>query len=128
MGDSRIQAVEHVHMEARPELAEDLRWFYGILGTLPETRDSGVEGVLRFRSAQIELRIRLLPDAPEVDPVPARLTLAVPSLEEARRELEERHWPFEEEKGLSYTERRLIALDPMGHRITFKREWRYGPF
>jgi len=126
---SRILAVEHVQVEARFEYWEDIRWFYGKVCCLDEV--SPVTGdvpprSLRFKSGRIELRIQFVEEA-AVDGVRLRVTLAVPSLRNAFHLLEERGMAAEWQSGLWYTDRRVITIDPTGHRVALKQEWPEAP-
>jgi len=125
---SRIQAVDHVNIEAPPEAAEEIRWFYGELAELDEIPSApGAETLLRFRSADLEVRVHLVSD-PCVDPMEQRLVIAIPSLFSAKQLLDERHIVWQEFRGLGWTDRRLALLDPGGNRIELKQQWPEGPF
>ena len=128
MKPSRIQAVDHVNIEAPLGLEESLRWFYGEVAQLDEV-PSGTAAPARlcFESEQIELRIRLV-ERPEIEAVACRVTLTVPSLEDTAERLAERSLPCEHQSGIAVTDRRLQALDPAGNRVEFKQESRVGPF
>jgi len=117
MSESRIQAVDHVCLEGRPEDRDEILWFYGELAGLAR-RDAGSGATLRFRSAQIELRIKLVA-APMVEPVVRRVTIAVPSLTVAEEMLTDRGLRFEWVHGFAWTDRRLVVPDPTGYRV----EW-----
>lgn len=121
MGESRIQAVDHICLEGRPEDRDELLWFYGELAELPR-REREEPGVLCFRSAQIELRIRLV-SRPVVDAVARRVTIAVSSLGMAEELLSDRRIPFEWVHGFAWTDRRLVVLDPTGYRVELKQVW-----
>ena len=124
MEPSRIQAVDHVNIEALPGLEDELRWFYTELAQLAEVAAPATDPpCIRFRSEQIELRVHLVPE-PQVDPVACRVTITVPSLDEAAGRLDERSISYERLSGLAYTDRRLQALDPAGNRVEFKQAWR----
>lgn len=123
MKPSRIQAVDHVNMEAPLGVEDGLRWFYGEVVGLEEIPPArGTEPVLCFRSGNLELRIRLLP-RPNVDPMDGRLTLMVQFLSEAKRLLDERHVSYEPLHGLDWTDRRVSLLDPGGNRVELKQQW-----
>jgi catechol 2,3-dioxygenase-like lactoylglutathione lyase family enzyme len=124
---SRIRAVDHVHIEAAPEYAEELRWFYGELAGLEEVQEVGADaGMLRFRSAQIEIHIHLL-DGAEIETVDERVTVAVPSFAAVKQELQARQVPFQLIRGLIWTDQRLSLLDPAGNRVVLCREWPFAP-
>jgi len=127
MKPSRIQAVDHVHLEAHPGHADDLRWFYSTVGALEEVGQPlpGVDA-LTFQSAWIELRICLAP-APRVDPARRRLTLAIPTLEDAANLLGERNYRYVWEHALERSHRRIRLHDPAGHLVELKQEWPFGP-
>ena len=128
MKPSRIQAVDHVNIEAPPEVAQELRWFYGELAELDEIPSvPGAETLLRFRSGDLEVRVRLVSD-PDVDPMDQRLAIAISSLFGAKQLLEERHIAWEEFRGFGWTDRRLALLDPGGNRVELKQQWPEGPF
>lgn len=127
MRPSRIQAIDNVCMEGPVSRVEDLRWFYTTIGALREApADGKCDSTLRFRSARIELSVRLV-GAPQVEPIRRRVTLAVPSLDAAMSALDERGMTYVEEHGLSFTDRRVVVQDPAGHRIELKRDWPDSP-
>lgn len=128
MKPSRIQAVDHVNLEAPIRLAEDVRQFYMEIALLDEVPCSDADPPwLCFISERIELRVALL-DTPQIEPVACRVTIAVSSLAEAAELLEERRVPFESLSGLSFTDRRLETHDPAGNRVALKQAWPGGPF
>ena len=123
MKPSRIQAVDHVNLEAASGFAEDLRWFYGEVAGLEEVPgDSQAPPHLCFRSARLELRVWHV-DKPRVDPIAIRVTLAVPSLAEAAEDLEERSIAYARLSGIMFTDRRLMTHDPAGNAVILKQEW-----
>lgn len=127
MRSSRIQAVDHVRLDAPRGVDADLRWFYGEVVQLEECTDPPAESAsLRFRSEQLELRFRLRDD-PRVEPIAYRVTIAVPCLQEVAHQLVERGFPVQRLSGLSYTDRRLATQDPAGNRVLLKQMWRGGP-
>jgi len=127
MKPSRIHAVDHVHLEAPPGIEEALKWFYGELGTLDEVPwDGAPETGLCFKSARIELRIRIT-NRPTIDEVKRRVTLLVPSLSVAKEQLSERAVGFIEVTGMVGTDRRVQTLDPAGNRVELKQEWPFAP-
>ncbi len=128
MKPSRIQAVDHVNIEAPLGLAESLCWFYCEVAQLDEV-PSGTAAPARlcFKSEQIELRIHLV-ERPEIEAVGCRVTFAVPSLADVAELLAERSMLCERQSGVSLSDRRLQTLDPAGNRVEFKQESRVGPF
>ena len=127
MEPRRIQAVEHVHLEARPGLEEELQWFYGEVGRLDFVpHDHPAAPGMRFRSAQLELRIALV-EKPKIATVGRRVTLLVPSLEVAAATLDERSVPYERQSGLMFTDRRMGTQDPAGNRVELKQGWPNAP-
>lgn len=126
MEPGRIQAVDHVELEAPLGTEDALRWFYGELAELDEVAASGLTGgPIRFKSARIELRIRFVP-RPSIDPVPVRVTIGVRSILETRAKLDEARIPFERVSGLLFTDRRIQVLDPAGNRVAFRQVWDVG--
>ncbi len=127
MNRSRLVAIDHVELEVPANLIDELRWFYSEVGRLDEIVEAGSAGTLMgFRSARLELRLHVV-EHPKVDSVPRRLTLLVPSLFEAIRQLDERgviHFPV---SGFTFTDRRVATLDPAGHRVELKQEWPEAP-
>ena len=120
---SRIQAVEHVNLEAPPGIEEAIRWFYGEVALLREVTDAGDGStMLRFKSERIELRVHVVV-SPTIEAVDCRVTIAVPSLPEASDRLTERRVAFDRVSGITLTDRRLQVLDPAGNRVEFKQEW-----
>lgn len=127
MSDSRIHAVDHVHIEAGTGQEDELEWFYGEVGGLERLPDSTRKPTgIRFCSAKLELRIALS-DRPRVEAVGCRVTLLVTSLEETMALLEERTIDYERLSDLMWTSRRIEAHDPAGNRVAFKQEWPSGP-
>ena len=126
MEPSRILAVDHVNLEAPPGLDDELRWFYGEVAVLEErTEDPAECRLLCFKSERIELRIHLV-DAPQIDPVAYRVTIAVPSLDEAAEHLVDRRRHFVRLSGLLFSDRRLDTLDPAGNRVMLKQYYASG--
>lgn len=127
MHESRIVAVDHVHLEVPRGHAERLTWFYGEVGGLALVpRRIGDDFLLRFRSGPLELRVREV-DHPIIDGVDCRLTILVDSLSLARELLEEARLEFEPISPTVLTDRRLSLHDPVGHRVEFKQFWPYAP-
>jgi hypothetical protein len=123
----RVEAVEHVHLQARPEVADQVIWFYGELCLL---KWAGAEldvkwqdgDSLTFRADKLELRVELVKD-PDVDPTYRRVTLLLPDLEEAKSMMADHRYPFVTVSGINYTDRRLTLLDPAGNRVELKQAW-----
>ena len=127
MYESRIQAIDHVHLEAPPGVVEALRRFYREVTMLEEARSAAADGgTVVFRSGRIELRFRLTV-RPRIEPERCRLTVAVPSLEEAIERLRHLHRPVVLLRGLCWSERQLRTRDPAGHLVALKRQWSYAP-
>lgn len=128
MEQSRIQAVDRVNLEAPIGPKEDYQWFYGEVAQLEEVacEEAGPSQVC-FKSGQIELRIHFV-STPHIDPLPLRVTIAVPSLSEAIERLEERRVPFTRLTGIMLSDRRLQTHDPAGNRVELKQLSREGPF
>lgn len=123
MKQSRILAVEHVNLEAPPGLNEDLTWFYSEVAGLDPMGDVGVDAPrLRFKSARIEMRIRIK-NNPRIDPVACRATILVRCLSETIEQLVERRIASEPLCGLAFMDRRIAVLDPAGNRVELKQEW-----
>ena len=128
MRPSRIQAVEHVDLQARLGTEEELRWFYGELAGLEELCSNDADFPrLRFKSEHIEIRLRMWPDL-EIDPIPCRVTILVPVLAELCEALTERSGDYESVSGIAWTDRKIQALDPAGNRIVFKQASRQTLF
>lgn len=127
MSDSRILAVDHVHIEAGKGQEDELDWFYGEVGGLERLPDStGPPTRMRFRSAKLELRIDLS-DRPRFEGVVCRVTLLVTSLEATMAALEERAIVYERLSDLMWTSRRIETHDSGGNRVAFKQEWPNAP-
>ena len=127
MRHSRIQAVEHVVREAAIGLEEALRWFYVEVAGLDEVvAADDVGDLLRFRSAQLEVRLRLVSN-PSQEQHAFPIVIGIPSLEDASELLRERSVAFETVSGISWPDRRLATSDPAGNRVELKREWPYDP-
>jgi hypothetical protein len=127
MGPSRILAVEHVHLEAPFGREDELRWFYGQVAKLEELAAGEGSFPLRFRSEAIELRIQLL-QAPRIDPIAVRVTIAVPALAAACELLEERRIEYQRVTGITHTDRRMQVPDPAGNLVELKQDWSLLPF
>ena len=127
MEPSRIQAIDHVNIEAAYGTEEALRWFYSEVGLLDEVerRYTDRQG-LCFRSARIEIRIHLKENA-EVEPALCRVTIAVPSLEDVEVQLLERQLIYQPLTGVVWTDRRIGTHDPAGNRVELKQEWPVAP-
>lgn len=128
MNPSRIQAVDHVEMEALPAAKEALQWFYGELLELEERpyKSNGSEG-LCFKSERIELRIRLT-DSAHIDERSVRVTVAVDSMDDVAACLEERRVSHSIIQGFRQSDRRLQVLDPAGNRVELKQGYRMDVF
>ena len=127
MSDSRIHAVDHVHIEAGKGQESELDWFYGGVGGLERLPDSTDRPArMRFRSARLELRIDLSA-SPRIESVGCRVTLLVISLEETMAALDERAINYERLRDLMWTSRRIETYDPAGNRGAFKQEWPNAP-
>ena len=123
MRPSRIQAIDHVTLEAPPGLRDELRWFYTKIAELEEVPQTGPEAPrLCLKSARIELRINLV-EHPRVDSIGCRATILVTSLKETLECLEERNVGCQQVSGVVYTDRRVAVLDPAGNRVELKQEW-----
>ena len=118
----RIQAVDRVVLEAPAHCREALRTFYGELIGLNELDTDSPESGLRFGTRRLDLSIRFV-DSPDVDGLSSRLVIGVALLGRLESELHERSIEFRRRQGLSWTDRRLVLLDPAGHRIELKQEW-----
>ena len=118
----RIQAVDRVSIEAPAHCREALRAFYGELIGLEELDTDAPEAGLRFGTRRLDLTIRFV-DSPDVDALSPRLVIGVALLNRLESELNERSIEFHRRRGLSWTDRRLVLLDPAGHRIELKQEW-----
>ena len=127
MRDSRILAVDHVHLEVPPGLREKLIWFYGEVGGLElGPRLGGDIFALRFRSGPLEIRLREV-ENPTVDGVDCRLTILVDSLTQTRERLAEAGVTWVDISLTLQTDRRLSLLDPAGHRVELKQHWPFAP-
>ena len=127
VNSNRIRAIDHVRLEAPCGIEAALRWFYGDIGGLePASSELEVVGRLCFKSGRLELLIDLL-ERPRIDPVATRLTILVPSLEEAAAVLDEHSVRYQRISGVMFTDRRLAMLDPAGNRVELKQEWPYAP-
>jgi len=125
MKPSRIHAVEHIHLEAPLGLDDDLIWFYTEVGCMEHVaRGAGVEGDLRFKSSLIEVKFHVV-DAPKIDAVARRLTLIVPSLRDTEELLEEHRIAFTTQRGLEFTDQRLVLNDPVGYRLELRQLWSF---
>lgn len=127
MQDSRILAVDHLHLEVAPGLTDRLIWFYNeISGLELRPRREGDVFALRFRSGQLEIRMSEV-EAPAIDGVEVRVTILVDSLQATRELLEEARVTFDRVSATVQTDRRLSLLDPAGHRVELKQYWPFAP-
>ena len=128
MHPSRILAIESIEIESRPGLDEPLRLFYGEVVGLEEwpCAAGSSDGSLLFRSARLELRVRIVP-APHIDSIHRRATLLVSCLNLAAQQLDERGIPYQRMSGLVRCDRRLGTNDPAGNRVELKQEWPIAP-
>lgn len=125
MRPSQINAVERIVLEAPEGVDRELVWFYGdLVGLTPVPVDAGA-GVLKFRSARVELEIEIRSD-PRLEPKRRRALISVGSLEWVMKELAERRITYTRISGLDWTDRRVSLLDPAGNRVELKQEWRPG--
>lgn len=121
MEPHRIQAVDHVYLQAPQALEDELQWFYGEVGGLELiSNESAAAPRMRFRSARLELRIAMV-EEPRVETVTRRVTLLVPSLDGVAAMLDERLVSYEWRSGLMFTDRRLGTRDPAGNRVELKQ-------
>jgi hypothetical protein len=121
MEESRIQAVDHVNLEARMGVEDAMRWFYGEIAGLDEVdSDSRETGRLCFKSGRIELRVSCV-DTPRIDSVARRITIFVESLDDVAEYLEEHSIAYTRLSGLMYSDRRLEVHDPSGNRVALKQ-------
>jgi hypothetical protein len=121
MEESRIQAVDHVNLEARVGVEEAMRWFYGEIARLDEVDSDNREvGRLCFKSGRIELRICCV-ETPRIESVARRVTIFVESLDDVAECLEEHSIPYTRLSGLMYADRRLEVHDPSGNRVALKQ-------
>ena len=118
----RIQAVDRVTLEATADCREALRAFYGEMIGLNEMKSDPPESGLRFGTRRLDLSIRFV-ESPDVDGLSPRLVIGVALLGRVESELHERSIEFHRRRGLSWTDQRLVLLDPAGHRIELKQEW-----
>lgn len=126
MEPSRIHAVNHVELEAPYGADDSIRWFYAEVAGLDEMpADGDAPARIRFKSERIELRLKLV-DRPVVEQVAVRVTIGVRSLAETEALLEERKVPYECVSGISFTDRVVLAKDPAGHLVAFRRVWDIG--
>lgn len=125
MKPSQINAMDRITLEAPDGVEEELRWFYvDLVGLTQDPAESGA-AVLRFRSAQVELRIEIKP-VPKIDSNRRRATVSVGSLRWVMDRLDERRIGYTRMSGLGWTDRRISMLDPGGNRVELKQEWRSG--
>lgn len=121
MRRSRIEAVDDIVLDAPPGCEEAMRWFYGELAGLEERGTDGEgSGGLCFKSDRIRLRVRFVA-SPVIDPVPVRVVMVMPSLDDVVQGLEERKRSYDRISGLAGSDRRLQVLDPAGHRVEFRQ-------
>lgn len=126
MIESRIVAVDHVHLEASPEACENLRWFYGELTGLTDLQPKEWQGeLLRFKSERIELRIRLT-QMPRLEQIAHAATILVVSLDETCALLDDRRLPFDRLSSVAFSDRRISLLDPGGNRVALKQFHPFG--
>jgi len=126
MKESRIVAVDHIHLDAQNGLEETMRWFYEELAELQSIDNEGYYGALMgFKSERIKLWLHFH-DAPTLDPIPIRVTILVESIETVVEILEQRLHGFVLARGLSMSQREISTLDPSGNRVIFRQYWPYA--
>lgn len=119
----RLDAVDHVIVEARPDCATRVAWFYDdILGLEQRRRLDDTGAVLRFRSDRLELRVQLV-DSPYIHPADTRIHLSVPALDDVTDLLDDNKYEYGWIRGLQFTDRQVVMLDPAGHRIAVRQLW-----
>jgi hypothetical protein len=142
MLQARLIAVDHVEIEAAPMHHVELEWFYGTLIGLrskpqqtlavhaslppPAIGEDLDTQQLRFRGERFELRIRLC-EEPTLEAVEPRVQLEVRGLEDLALVLDERHYPYEWQRGINFTDRALLLLDPAGNRVLLRQLWGFQP-
>ncbi len=132
MIESRIVAIDHVHMEAPLGIEDALRWFYEEVAELNPVPQglipSGPSGEVRllFRSYPLEVRFNLV-EQPRIEPVDCRLTIRVSSLQDACQKLDDEGVRFQELSGMTWTDRRIGTHDPAGNRVELRQHWPYAP-
>ena len=128
MPESRIQAVDHVHIDAHVADSDRIRWFYAEVALLDEVEPTDRPGDrLCFKSERIELRIGLKED-PRIDGVAVGVTIAVASLEQVEEMLRDNRMLVEKISGLNWTNVRLHTLDPSGNRVELIKQPHWAPF
>lgn len=128
MPQSRIQAVNHVHIDACMADFDRIRWFYAEVLLLDEMGPTdGPSDRLCFKSERIELRIQLMAD-PRIDGIGVSVTIAVDSLEQVEEVLLENKMLVEKISGMSWTDVRLHTLDPSGNRVELRKQPHWAPF
>lgn len=120
--ETRIQAIAHVRMEARPGLEGELTHFYQEICRLDPA--PAEQGLLAFRAERLQLQIRITPDA-QPSRMRRKLILDVPSLQKLSEQLDEEGIRYEWHRGLRFTDRRVYAFDPADNRIEFKQTWSF---
>lgn len=132
MIESRIVAIDHVHLEAPFGIEDALRWFYEEVAELnpiqPDLVPSSWNGEVRliFRCYPLEVRLHLK-EEPRIEPVDCRLTIRMTSLHDTCRKLVDEGVRFQEMSGLTWTDRRIGTHDPAGNRVEFRQHWPYAP-
>ena len=123
----KIEAVDHVELLVPPCFEEPLRWFYGDCAGLSETKLLTGHRGLTFHSEKLTLRLVEQPGF-IVDSVAVRMTVRVADLNLVVEKLTSRGYTIEEQRGMTYTDRSIFVLDPVGYRVEFRRFWPVGPF
>ena len=122
MSQARLHAIADIHLAAQPQVADDLCTFYGAVVGLEWVESDEHPGHLCFQTEQLQIRFELDASA-TAHPAARRATIIVPSLEQLRRQLDEHQIPYEDYRGLDFSEQRVYVTDPAGHRIEFKQVW-----
>ncbi len=126
MRESRIVAVDHVHLEAPSGLEESMRWFYGDLADLQAIQEEhDYRASMGFKSERIKLWLHFL-DQPNIDSVPIRVTILIKWLDALIEELEIRQREYQPVSSLSITGREISTLDPAGNRVVFRQYWPFA--
>lgn len=123
MRRTEVIAINPVVMEAHPDRAERLAWFYvHMVGLRARTPSHGHDDTFEFDADLGQLRIHLKPDA-RTSPNARKALVAVPNLPAVAARLSKSHLPFNTIRDFCFTGRKLSLLDPGGNRLELQQHW-----
>jgi hypothetical protein len=118
----KLQAIEHVRIEALEDRLEAAAKFYGELLRLPRLEDIAPPVFAAFGPRRLRLEL-LAAETPRIDRHRRRCVLEVASLDECEKRLVAAGCRVWRTRGLGLTERRLFVYDPADCLVELKQGW-----